>query len=204
MIRTKICVLAALVGLAFGAPTHAIELCSKLDKKTGDVKDGASVKFRSECKKKKDGTPTEGPVGTTVSFAQATLGTNLDDTDKEIEKLTDPSAGGALTVSTSVRIVLTGAVTIGNQAGNGEFSVIACQFQVSDDGGPFDFVGVPSGTESIGNSNHDEKYSVPLVAVVDRPAGVYDGRIVCRDTFASAGSLPVVRAASFSAVSTPF
>ena len=102
-----------------------------------------------------------------------------------------------------MRIVLTGAVTIGNQASIGQFSVVECQFQVSDNGGTFANVGVPMSMESIGNSNHDQRADIPLTAVLDRLAGSYDARIVCIDTFHSASSLPVFRSVAFSAVANP-
>ena len=192
----------ALWVLALATPSSAVDLCAKLDGKTGEVKDGTSVKLRTLCKTK-NGTPVEASVGTAVSFAETPGSIGVLDTDTEIAKLSDPSAGGVLVVATPVRIVLTGSVTIGNSANNGEFSIIDCQFQVSGDGGPFEFVGVASSTESIGNTNHDEQFNVSLVTVIDRAAGSYDARIVCRDTFSSASSGPAVRGASFSAVSTP-
>ena len=147
------------------------------------------------------------PLNTTskvsVSYAERNSWISIPSTSTEILKLTDASAGGVLSVSSPVRIVLSGALTIGNQASNGDFSVIECQFQVSDNSGPFTNVGVAMSTESIGNSNHDQRADIPLSTVIDRPAGSYNVRIVCNDIFGSAGSSPVVRTAAFSAVTTP-
>jgi hypothetical protein len=201
MLRLTLGTLAALA-LAFGAPASAVDLCGKLDKNTGEVKSGGTVKFRTECAAKKDGTPVEAPVGPVVSFAEIATNLTVQSTETEATKLSDQGAGGVLTVATPVRVVLHGAVTIANNAGTGEFSVIECEFQVFD-GMTFAPVGVPGRTESIGNSNHDEQASIALVAVIDRPAGTYDARIVCIDTHGSAGTSPAIQFASLSAVATP-
>lgn len=42
----------ALRVLALATPSAAIDLCAKLDGKTGEVKDGSSVKLRTLCKTK--------------------------------------------------------------------------------------------------------------------------------------------------------
>jgi hypothetical protein len=194
---------AGFLALALAGPASAVDLCGKLDKKTGEVKSGSGVKFRTECATKKDGTPTEAPVGPVVSFADVLENLTVQDTDTEATKLSDPTEGGALEIATSARIVLNGAVTIANNAGTGEFSVIICRIQVSDGGAPFADVGVEGRTESKGDSNHDEHASIALVAVIDRPAGTYDARIVCIDDFASAGSLPAIQTAALSVTATP-
>ncbi len=118
----------------------------------------------------------------------------------EVVKLTDSGGSGPLSIVATSRFVATGAVTIGNQAGDGAFSVMSCQLQI-DAGSGFVSIGVPQGTESVGNSNHDEAYNVALTAAVDRPAGTYNFRIVCTDTFTGAtASMPISRGASLTVV----
>lgn len=51
------------------APAHALLLCAKIDKSSGDLKDGAVVKLREVCKTKKDGKPIEVPIGSTDDLA---------------------------------------------------------------------------------------------------------------------------------------
>lgn len=65
--------------------------------------------------------------------------------------------------------MITGAVTIGNAAGNGEFSVVRCRLQINGGGG-FVPVGPEMYTESLGDSNQDEAYNIALVAA-HGPAG---------------------------------
>jgi hypothetical protein len=138
-----------------------------------------------------------------ISFAQAVSTSTIAATDTEITKLSDVGAGGALVVQNSVRIVLTGTVTVGNSAGTGEFSIVSCQFQMANNGGAFAAVGSAQTTESIGNNNHDQTADVALVAVTDRPAGSYNVRVVCRVTFGTASSGPRARSVGVSVVASP-
>ena len=62
-IRVLLILLAVLMWQ--GAPAHALLLCAKLDKKTGELKDGTQIKLRVACKTKKDGTPVEVEIGST-------------------------------------------------------------------------------------------------------------------------------------------
>lgn len=120
----------------------------------------------------------------------------------EVANLAGAGGSGALEVTVPSRLVVTGAVTIGNQASTGAFSVMSCQLQI-DGGSGFAAIGLPQGSESIGNSNHDEAYNLALTAAVDRPAGTYDTRIVCTDTFGTATSRPISRNASLTVTALP-
>jgi len=51
------------------APAHALMLCAKVDKVTGELRDGSPIKLRSICKTKNDGTPLEVAIGTTDDLA---------------------------------------------------------------------------------------------------------------------------------------
>lgn len=139
---------------------------------------------------------------TLASFAQRNGWFAVNTSATESAKLSDTGggAGGPIVAISPVRIVLNGAVTIGNQAGTGPISMIDCWFEGSANGGAFTLVGLKQSTESIGNSNHDERYAIPLSATVDVAPGSYNVRIMCQDTFKFTGSSPVVRAAAFSAI----
>ncbi|MCH2187210.1 hypothetical protein MK280_15205 [Myxococcota bacterium] len=74
-------ILAALLG---ANPVHALELCAKIDKNTGEPKDGTTIKLRATCKVKKNGAPIEVSIGTTEQLAAITelpcasqVGTNV-------------------------------------------------------------------------------------------------------------------------------
>ncbi len=118
----------------------------------------------------------------------------------EFARLTESGAGGVVSAAGPIRLVLNGAVTVGNQAGTGQFSMVDCWLEVAPNGGAFGLVGLVQSTESVGNSNHDERYAIPLSATVDLPAGSYNARIACRTTFTSSTSAPVMRTAAFSAI----
>jgi hypothetical protein len=139
-------------------------------------------------------------MSTPASFAQDTIDRPITAAAVEITKLSGPGNGGLLTTNFPARLVVNGAVTVGNHGFNGEFSVIKCRLQLNAGSG-FANVGPEMSTESPGNTNHDETYDIPLIAVVDRPASTVDVRIVCFDSFHSAGSQPSTRAAAISVVS---
>ncbi len=146
---------------------------------------------------------TEGEINaraTLSSFAQKPGSFSVTNALTEAGRLSDAGAGGVIVATVPVRLTLSGAVTIGNQAGTGPFSMINCWFQASANGGSFATVGQVQSTESIGNSNHDQRSAIPLSATMDLPPGSYNARIVCQDVFGAAGSSPVVRAAAFSAI----
>jgi len=137
---------------------------------------------------------------TLASFAQKSGWFAVNTSATEAGRLSDSGAGGVIVAPTPVRLTLSGAVTIGNQAGTGPISMIDCWFELSSNGGSFVTVGQVQSTESIGNSNHDQRAAIPISAALDLPPGSYNARIVCRDTFRQTGSAPVVRAAAFSVV----
>lgn len=143
---------------------------------------------------------SQGPPGpTAASFAHNISASTITDAPVEITKLSGPGNGGLLTTTFNARLVINGALTIGNSAGNTEFSVIRCRLQL-DGGAGFSNVGPEMYSESLGNNNHDEAYDIPLIAVVDRPAGTVDVRIVCHDSHHTANSLPRARAAAISVI----
>jgi hypothetical protein len=120
----------------------------------------------------------------------------------EVAKLTDSGGSGALSVTAQSRLVVTGTVTVGNQAGINEFSIVTCQLEL-DSGSGFAAIGLPQGSESIGNNNHDETYNIALTAAVDRPAGTYNLRITCQETSESSLSKPISRNAALTVVALP-
>lgn len=66
--------LPALVG---ANPAFALELCAKIDKDTGEPRDGATIKLRATCRVKKNGDPVEVSIGTTEQLAA--IATNTTD-----------------------------------------------------------------------------------------------------------------------------
>lgn len=69
-------VIVVAVGLVLAMPPQnafALELCVAMDRDTGEPKENSSVKLRSECKKKRDGTPKEVSIGTTEELASVPL-----------------------------------------------------------------------------------------------------------------------------------
>jgi len=53
---------------------RALLLCAKVDKNTQELKDGSSVKLRSQCKTKADLTPIEVAIGSTEDLANIVVG----------------------------------------------------------------------------------------------------------------------------------
>lgn len=149
------------------------------------------------------GSPRPAPAKATLaSHAQRPGWFPVNTSVTETAKLSDTGGqgGGAIVALTPIRLVLNGGVTIGNQAGTGPISMIECWFEGSSNGGVFAVWGQKQSTESIGNSNHDQRAAIPLSATVDLGPGTHNVRMVCQDIFRWTGSNPVVRAASFSAV----
>ena len=110
--------------------------------------------------------------------------------------------GGQLVTTGPSRLVLTGAVTVGNGANTGASSKIGCQLEV-DPGTGFAAIAPEMQAESLGNSNHDQTATITLAGGMDVPAGSYAVRITCRDRYTVGASTPVTRAAGLTAVATP-
>jgi hypothetical protein len=131
---------------------------------------------------------------TSVSFAMSATSSSVPTTDKVVVSLTDTGAGGKVTVARASRLLVHGSVTIGNGAGTGQFSMIECRAQANSGTGWAD-LGPAFGTESVGNSNHDERYNVAIEVGSKIAKGSYNVRLVCVDTDVSASSQPIVRSA---------
>ena len=129
---------------------------------------------------------------TTASFATEVETASISGAGVVVTTLSGAGNAGQLTVSYPSRLLLNGAVTVGNNGGGGEFSVIVCSVQISS-GGAFSDVGDAMKTESLGNSNHDQTADVALAAGKDVPAGTYDVRIRCLDDHKTASSSPIAR-----------
>jgi|GEM_PF-5747981 len=131
---------------------------------------------------------------TSVSFAMSAPSSSVPLTDLVVVSLTDAGAGGKVTVARASRLLVHGSVTIGNGAGTGQSSMIECRAQTNSGTG-WANLGPTFGTESLGNSNHDERYTVAIEAGSKIAKGSYNVRLVCVDTHASASTQPRVRAA---------
>jgi hypothetical protein len=55
--------------MPLAAPSHALLLCAKIDKKTGEIRDGSPLVLRSACKTTKKGSPIEVSIGSTEQLA---------------------------------------------------------------------------------------------------------------------------------------
>jgi hypothetical protein len=132
---------------------------------------------------------------TTVSFGAPTTPAYAisQDVDTVVVSLTDTGAGGKVTVSRASRLLVHGSVTVGNSAGASQYSIVKCRAQTNKGSGWTDF-GATFSTESVGNSNHDETYTISIVGGAAVSKGTYNVRLVCIDDFQSSGSLPRVRA----------
>ena len=86
-----------IVPVLLGAnPAFALELCAKIDKDTGQPRDGATIKLRATCKAKKNGDPVEVSIGTTEQLADiATNTTDIATNRTDISTNTAALAGKA-------------------------------------------------------------------------------------------------------------
>lgn len=88
---------------------------------------------------------------------------------------------GMLSVSFPARINLNATVTFVNNGNNGFDAAPECRLELFPAGPAGAEVGRPVDSEVEGNSGHNEHGSLTLIATVERPAGVYDADVICRD-----------------------
>ncbi len=172
-------------------------------------KSGALVVRTGACKKREmpftgalgpQGNPgAQGPPGPTASaYVESGSTTQLGDSPVQIVRLSDGPAGGLVT-NFPAHIVLSGSVTLRNGGSDGMNVTSQCALEFRA-GANFASVGLGMRSETHGNNNHDEYATIAVLAEIDEPAGAYDARINCENTFPPSQTIINVTAAALSAV----